>query len=113
MTVKTNGAEFKRFYDDNEFWPEGTWHEDEDITVGGEIQDGGIDTETLSDDARITIDGGCVFGPQFDENEPSLETYFRRWRKKQTTASFVVECDIAKVESVKSAVMAAGGKVSK
>lgn len=33
MTVKTTGAEFKRFYNDTAFWPEGAWHEDEEIEV--------------------------------------------------------------------------------
>lgn len=111
MVTKTNGAEFKRFYLDGEFWPDGTWHEDELMTVDGEVIDGGIEAETLSDEARITIDGGCVFGPQFNENEPSLEGYFKRWKKKQTTVTFIVECDITTAESVKAAVKSAGGRV--
>lgn len=111
MAVKTTGAEFKRFYDDKAFWPEGTWHEDEIMTVDGEEQDDGFDVDDLRNESVVRIEGGIVFGPQFDDqNEPSFEGYFKRWRKLQTTATFVVTCDIAKVEAVKSAVKAAGGK---
>jgi len=70
MSVKMSGAEFKKFYEDDEFWPDG------------------------------------------DEG-PSLETYFRRWRKKQTTTFLTVECDHTKLEAVKAAIKAAGGKISK
>ena len=39
MTVKTTGAEFKRFYADSEFWPEGASHEGEEILADGEEAD--------------------------------------------------------------------------
>jgi len=39
MTVKTTGAEFKRFYADSEFWPEGASHEEEEILADGEEAD--------------------------------------------------------------------------
>ena len=110
MAVKTTGAEFKRFYNDIAFWPEGTWHEDEFVTVDGEEQEGGFDIDMISNESVVRIAGGIVFGPQFDQNEPSFEGYFKRWRKLQTTTTFVVECDIAKVEAVKAAVKAAGGR---
>ena len=111
MAVKTTGAEFKRFYNDKEFWPEGTWHEDELITVDGDDQEGGFDVDALRDESEVRIEDGVVFGPQFDQNEPSFEAYFKRWKKKQTTTVFVVECDIAKADAVKAAVKAAGGRV--
>ena len=39
MTVKTTGAEFKRFYADSKFWPEGAWYEEEEILADGEEAD--------------------------------------------------------------------------
>lgn len=101
MAVKTTGAEFKRFYNDKAFWPEGTWHEDEVMTVDGKDQEGGVDIDALRDESEVRIEGGIVFGPQFDQNEPSFEGYFKRWRKLQTTATFVVECDIALPRSMR------------
>jgi len=41
------------------------------------------------------------------------ESWFRAWRKKQTTTSFVVECEIIDKAEVIAAIIAAGGKVVK
>ena len=114
MPTKTTGAEFKRFYNDDSFWPQddgNTWHEDETITVNGVEQTDGVDTDTLPDDAVVTIADGIVFGPKWDGNEPSFETYFKRWRKQQSTVSFLVECDASKLDALKAAIKAAGGRV--
>lgn len=115
MATKTTGAEFKRFYNDGAFWPKydgNTWHEDEILTVNGVVQEEGVDTDALPDEAEVKIEGGIVFGPEWDGNEPSFEAYFKRWRKKQNTASFLVECDLSQLEAVKAAVKTAGGRVA-
>jgi len=52
-----------------------------------------------------------VFGPVVGTQEPSFEAYFKRWKKAQTTAIFVVECDLEKLDAVKQAIAAAGGKL--
>lgn len=114
MAVKTSGAEFKLFYDDVRFWPQDdgkTWHDDEVITVNGVMLADGVDTEAMPDDAAVTVEGGMVFGPQWDGDEPSLEAYFKRWRKLQTTRTVLVECDASNLDAVKAAVKAAGGRV--
>lgn len=114
MTTKTTGAEIKRFYADPDFWPEDggdTWHEEELITIDGTP----IDTEKgiaeIPDAAVVTVSGGIVYSPKWDGNEPSFETYFKRWKKKQSTVSIIVECDVAKRDAVVAAIRAAGGKV--
>lgn len=106
MTVKTTGAEFKRFYNDPAFWPEGAWHEDDDILADGEEPD---ILDEIPDNAMVSITGGVVFG--LEGEEPSLEAWFRKWRKKQTTASFVVECDVTKQADIIAMIISAGGKV--
>lgn len=114
MAVKTTGAEFKRFYEDENFWPKDdgrTWHDDEVVTVNGIEQKDGVDTTVMADDAAVRLEGGIVYGPKWDGNEPSLEAYFKRWRKLQNTSSFLVECDTAHLDAVKAAVLAAGGRV--
>lgn len=115
MSVKTTGAEFKQFYEDERFWPQDdgkTWHDDEVITVNGVVLSDGVDTDRMPDDALVTVEGGMVFSPQWDGNEPSLEAYFKRWRKLQTTRTVLVECDAANLDAVKAAVKAAGGRVA-
>lgn len=114
MTVKTNGAEWKRFYSDPEFWPEGVTYADETITVNGNVIDGCDDPDVLIDDSFIiTITDGVVFLHEDDVDGPTLEAYFKRWRKKQTTAYLVVEVSKEKVETVIQSIQQAGGKVLK
>lgn len=117
MAAKTTGAEFKRFYVDNDFWPDGVWHEDEFLIVDGEEYEGEV--SKLEDHAKVSINGGSVMfdGPDGkcpwgDKDGPSFEAYFKRWRKKQTTGFVVVEFDLSKREAVFDAIKAAGGKVS-
>jgi len=113
MAVKTTGAEFKRFYDDATFWPDDTWHDDTEFTVDGVDQPDGIDTKHLNDSAAVVIIGGFMCGPQWEDGDgPTLEAYFKRWRKQQTTVIFNVECDKSIVEAVKAAIKQVGGKIS-
>ena len=110
MAVKTTGAEFKRFYEDPVFWPEDTWHEDTVITVDdNECED--IEVEAINDSSIVVIEGGVLMGPQWEHEGPSLETYFKRWRKQQTTSTFLVQCDNAKLDAIKAAIKAAGGRI--
>lgn len=110
MAVKTIGAEFKAFYADESLWPKDSWHDDASLSVDGVEQPDGIDVDNLSDTAVVTIEGGFVKG--IDDDEPSLETFFKRWRKQQNTTIFTVSCDKSIVDAVKAAIRAAGGKVS-
>lgn len=111
--IKTNGAEFKRFYTDDAFWPDSdgsTWHEDELVTVDGKCYE--QDYSNVPDSAVVTIADGIVFSHKWDsESAPSFETYFKRWRKLQTTETFTVEAPKDKLDAIKAAIKAAGGKV--
>lgn len=113
MSTKTTGAEFKRFYNDDAWWPQddgNTYHDDELVLINGSEWEDGY--EYVPDAAKVTIDGGMVFGPQWDGNEPSFEVYFKRWKKEHNTEFFNVEAPKDKVEAIKAAIKAAGGKVS-
>ena len=112
MTAKTTGAELKRFYADKEFWPDNgdVYHEDECITVDGADLPGYVGIGQIPDGANVTVARGRIIGLS-DGDEHSFEAYFKRWRKEQTTASFVVECHIDKREALVTLVKANGGKV--
>lgn len=110
MAVKITGAEWKRFYNDPEAWPEGAWHDDQEILVDGETIDGDYDLTKVPDAATLTLAGG-VFFLKGTEEGPSLETHFKRWRKRQATEVFVVEVPREAAEAVRAAIAAAGGKV--
>lgn len=112
MAIKVTGAEFKRFYDDGPWWTGETFHEDADLSINGTLRPDGIDSDSVQDTDEVTISGGVMLGPEWEEGEgPSLEEYFERWRKAQTTEIFSVECDKTIVDAVKAAIRQAGGKV--
>lgn len=110
MATKTTGAEFKAFYSDKTWWPEGVWHEDEEITIEGEPPADDFDLSEVADDVRMVLANGYVTNDKGDELG-SFDGYFRKWRKKQTTAFLAVEVPLDKVDSVKAAIIAACGKV--
>lgn len=115
MAVKTTGAEFKRFYSDEKYWPEksDTYHDDEIFRVNGDQVDDDFDMTKVPDNASIEIEGGIVMNsPLYKQGkEPSVEAYFKRWKKEQTVTTIAVECDVSKLKAIKAAVRAAGGKV--
>ena len=114
MTTKTTGEEFKRFYTTKELWEENDrYHEDEIVTVNGkEVDEYEFDYSDIPDEAIVTVHGGIVLGNGFDGDEPSFEAYFKRWKKKQSTATIIVTCHVGKVDEIKAAIKAAGGKTT-
>jgi hypothetical protein len=110
MATKTTGAEFKAFYSDKAWWPDGTWHEDEEVSIDGAQVDDDTDLSSVEDGGRLVLANGYVTNEQGDELG-SFEGYFRKWRKKQTTAFLAVEVPLDKADAVKAAIIAAGGKV--
>lgn len=111
MAVKMTGAEWNRFYADPEAWPDGRWHDDEEILVDGAYPGDDFDLSDVRADAAMTVRGGIVFMQQGDDDGPSLEAHFRRWRKKQTTTVLVVEVPHEKAEAIRAAIAASGGAV--
>lgn len=111
MTVKTNGAEFKRFYNDSSIWPRDSYHEDEIITIDGvKNAEYGIDYEKINDGAVMTIQDGIVY---LDEsfNTVSFEMHFKRWRKAQSVDFLICEVPKEKAEDIRKYVISQGGKV--
>jgi hypothetical protein len=110
--IKTTGAEIKAFWNDQTYWGECAV-EEEVVTVNGkEIAEGEFDTRDLLDNDRVTIDGGFVWDQRDEfEFDCDLSTFFRRWRKQQTTAFLAVEVPKEKADAVRAAIVAAGGKV--
>lgn len=86
--MKTTGALWKEFYNDEAFW-EGYYHDDTLILFDGvEVED----YEDPAPDAVVTIDYGFVYknNEDFFAHDLSLETFFKRWKKKQTTRTVAV-----------------------
>ena len=118
MTARTNGAEFKAYYNDKSVWPEGWWHEDAIITVNGaDIDcadyDEQYDMGSVGDDAIITISDGCIYKYDGIPIAISMETHFKRWLKAQAVERVVVEVDKASKAELLEAIKRAGAKVVK
>jgi hypothetical protein len=112
MMIKTTGAEWKAFHADNAYWAE-FCVEDEVVTVNGAtVDEYSFDTDSLAPGDKVTVDGGWVADQATgSDKQYSLETFFRRWRKQQTTAYLSVEVSKEKVDAVRAAIIASGGKV--
>lgn len=108
--IKTTGAEFWRFYNDDKFWPDGAWHDDTLVKVNGEVIDD-YEPKNIPDNAQVLIDGGVIFMDEHGDENVAFESHFRKWRKAQDTESIVIECPKDKIDAVKAAIKAAGGKI--
>ena len=111
MSIKTTGAEIKRFYLDDAFWTEGVWHKDEEIEVNGSPLSADLGILDLRDDAIVKIAGGAVIGlPGCENDGPSFESFFKKWLRTQNKVLFVVECDKDKEGAVRAAIARATGE---
>lgn len=90
--MKTTGALWKEFYNDEAFW-EGYYHDDTLIFFDD------VEVEEYEDPlpgSVVRIESGYVYkndGDSFTSHDLSLETFFKRWKKKQTTRTIVVTVD--------------------
>lgn len=90
--MKTTGALWKEFYNDEAFW-EGYYHDDTLIFFDD------VEVEEYEDPlpgSVVRIESGYVYktdDDSFTSHDLSLETFFKRWKKKQTTRTMVVTVD--------------------
>lgn len=89
--MKTTGALWKEFYNDEAFW-EGYYHDDTLIFFDD------VEVEEYEDPlpgSVVRIESGYVYKTDdfFTSHDLSLETFFKRWKKKQTARTMVVTVD--------------------
>lgn len=106
MSIKTNGKTFKQYYDDKEFWPDETYHDDTVIIVDGE-EGGDTDYAKIADTATVEIVDGVIFMRGKQDDDIDFCKHFRRWMKKQTQISIVFDIPKDKEDAVRAAVKAA------
>lgn len=119
MATKTTGLELKTFYADEQYWNpviEGEqvelWHEELTLTVNGKKPDGEVAIESLADSDTVVLEYGSVLSAHPAGPTMSFETFSKTWRKKQDTAYLSITVPKGKLDAVKAAVKAAGGKIS-
>ncbi len=110
--VRMDGVTFKRYFEDNQAWPEGTYYDDAEILIDGTPFTDGVDTDALADNAIIEIrDGLILHESDVGVDGTSLVSHARRWLKQQTLQRLIVEVDADKLDAVRMAVKAAGGVI--
>lgn len=113
MTIKTTGAEWKKYYSDPLAWPDGAYHDYEELFADGVFSDGQFDLSEVSDNSRIEFSKGVFYRDENSEGV-SLEAHFRKWLRAQTRCILVVvEIDIAKLDEFVIAAKVLGGKIIK
>ena len=109
MAIKANGLEFKKFYNDHKYWPEGMFHESGEIAINDVIapEDVELDMIDIKDTDIVKITEGIVFNDNTDydsRDTQSFEGYFKKWKKKQKHVYVVVEVSKEKLEEFKNTI---------
>lgn len=108
MTIKTTAVEFKKFYNNEDLWPEGG---ETIITFDGQVI---VDSPRyhlleMPDHAEVSITGGLV--RDGEKEFGTFEAYFEKWRKKQGITHLSISVPLDKLEAIKAAIHEAGGEV--
>lgn len=111
MGVKTNGSEFKRYYNDPDSWPKDAWHDDILIVVDGRELGDDAELNEIADHAIVEIQSGVVYTSEDDRDPVDMELHFKRWRKKQSVQTILVSIEVSKLDEFKVAIKQLGGKI--
>ena len=111
MTIKTNGLIWKRYYSDDEAWPEGWYHDDDGVVTINGVCDDDLGLDNVPDDAVVSVSGGAIYNADSELQRLSVEGHFRKWLKKQQSVSVLVEVHKNNLDTLKAAIVAAGGKI--
>jgi hypothetical protein len=109
MPTKTTGLELKKFMNDQFVWKDGRYLEDEEISIDGGEPCSVDEFNAINDSSIVVIHSGVICDE--DNNYETLESEFRKWRKRQSTLTLLVEVSSDKVDKVKKAIKDAGGRV--
>jgi hypothetical protein len=118
--IRTTVGEFRSFLADDYGREDDGWFEEICFFLDGDdepLEDDDcifcdtLDT-SLSPATSLRFQGGVLVFP-IDRHKESLsvEALFKKWRKLQTTAVLAIEIDKDRVEEIKTAVKALGGRV--
>lgn len=99
--MKVQGALWKQFYNDEEYWKD-HFHDDTLITFDGIEQE---EYENPADDAVVKVESGYVYknNEEFhsSRHELTLVTFYRRWYKRQSTTVMTVTVDKVHADSAR------------
>lgn len=102
--IKTNGAEFKKFYSDP-LWDNGSYHDDVVFKVNDVISD----LEYIKDTDIIEFEGGFIVTE--GEVTKDLEKVFLQWRKDQTNVIVAVQIPKDKLVDLQAFIKSISGEI--
>ena len=95
MSTKTDGATFKAFYRDKNYWPDGTYHDEVLVLINGKDPGENISLDKINDTDVLSIEYGWLHelpdgrGGYIDDR--TFEAHFLKWLEEQNTVRLVVE----------------------
>lgn len=112
--IKTTARELKAFMrDDWKSWSAGRYYEDGVFEIdGNEIDENRseINLQRVKDSAQAKILAGTVYNEDSDI-VCALETLFKRWKKRQTHKTLVIEAPRDQIAAIKDFVKRVKGKI--
>ena len=103
--IKTNGAEFKKFYSDP-LWEDGCYHDDVLFKINGVESD---IPEEIKDTDLIEFEGG--FFMTGDDVSLDFEKIFLKWQKAQTDVIVAVQVPKDKLMDLQTFIKSISGEV--
>lgn len=102
MTVKTNGAQFKRFYEDPSVWGEKGWCDATEYEIDGKLfgDDQDLIVEEILDQSVVKIISGVIFDGPNDGDEADMISAFKKWAKAQSRTNLVIEVEKTRLDEV-------------
>lgn len=108
--ITTNGKTWNAYYADNTAWPEGSYHDDCEISVTENGVEIFAELGNVPNEASMVIRGGVVISADRDKPQ-DLCKHFLTWLEKQTFAFGGFQVPKDRLEAVSAAIVAAGGSV--
>jgi hypothetical protein len=103
--LKASGAEWNRFYSDENIWTDGVYHDDVLIRVNGkEVEN----YENLDPHANVEVECGYV---DLGQSVVEIIDLFLSWRKSQASEFCTFEAPKELMSEIQAAIESAGGKI--
>lgn len=113
MIVTMTGQQWKAFYADETYWPEGRYHDDQIVHLNGTASNVPVsDHLSVKDTDEVSV----TYGDVLDKGNvyvADLVEYAKEWLDKVTKTQLLVQCPDDKVSAVIEAILEAGGEVTR
>lgn len=103
-SIRTTGAQWLQFYNDDSIWGSEGFHEDLLIEVNGEPESETFDDARVKPDDEVRVVTGVLMDSALGDRVYDIVTVFRSWNKRQLVTTVLVEVNSDQVEKLKEAI---------